>query len=362
VTEALSDISKIIAVDIRAVSKRFGTVAALREIGLEIRRGEFLCLLGPSGCGKTTLLRVIAGLETADSGELWIDGENAANQPAHLRPVNTVFQSYALFPHLSVARNVEFGLRMKKVPATERKKRVAAALELLEIGPLSARMPAQLSGGQKQRVALARAIVNEPRVLLLDEPLAALDLRLRHQLQAELKALQQRLGMTFVHVTHDQEEALTLGDRVAVLNHGRIEQLDSPAGLYENPANAFVAEFVGACNLIPVSAPVADGSIWDTSLGKLRVTRKTSEPIAFLGIRPERIHITNEVQSDENCIEAGVESTAYSGAKTVLTLRVANAVMRATNTNCGGVSPFKNGDRVWIRLPPESLLPLPASA
>ncbi len=230
-----------IAIEVQELTRRFGSVTALDRVSLSIRTGEFFSLLGPSGCGKTTLLRILAGLESADSGQVRLEGEDVRHLPAHRRPVNTVFQSYALFPHLNVRDNVAFGLRMKRVAPTEIAARVARVVELVEIASLVERKPDELSGGQKQRVALARAIVNEPRVLLLDEPLAALDLKLRKQLQTELRNLQRRLGITFVYVTHDQDEALALSDRLAVMRDGRVEQLGDAPTLYQRPRTRFVS-------------------------------------------------------------------------------------------------------------------------
>lgn len=231
------------------VRKTFGDVVAVDDVSVTIAPGEFFSVLGPSGSGKTTVLRLIAGFEQADSGSIWLGGEDVTRTPAFERDVNTVFQDYALFPHLSVLDNVEFGLKVKGVGRGDRRVKAESALDLVQMAHLARRSPSQLSGGQRQRVALARAIVNEPRVLLLDEPLGALDLKLREDMQVELKNLQRRLGITFVYVTHDQGEALSMSDRVAVFNNGRIEQLGSPTGIYNSPASAFVADFVGSVNL-----------------------------------------------------------------------------------------------------------------
>jgi putative spermidine/putrescine transport system ATP-binding protein len=235
---------------LRGLVKRYGDLAAVDGIDLDVRRGEFFTLLGPSGSGKTTTLRLIAGFERPDAGTVELAGTDVSDRPPFTRDVNTVFQDYALFPHMSVARNVEYGLRVRKVPTTERRRRVADALEMVRLPDLGARRPAQLSGGQRQRVALARAIVNRPQVLLLDEPLGALDLKLRQEMQVELKRIQQEVGITFVYVTHDQEEALTMSDRLAVFNHGRIEQVGAPADVYERPESEFIAGFVGVSNVI----------------------------------------------------------------------------------------------------------------
>ncbi len=238
--------------DIRlvAVRKTFGDVVAVDSIDLEVPRGEFFTMLGPSGSGKTTTLRLIAGFERPDSGQILLAGVDMADKPPYDRDVNTVFQDYALFPHMTVAENVEYGLRVKRVPKEERRTRVAEALETVRLPQFGGRKPTQLSGGQRQRVALARALVNRPRVLLLDEPLGALDLKLREEMQIELKRIQQDVGITFVYVTHDQDEALTMSDRIAVFSHGRIDQVGTPVEVYERPATEFVAGFVGVSNML----------------------------------------------------------------------------------------------------------------
>ena len=239
-------------IDIRIVGvrKRYGEVAAVDGVDLDVARGEFFTMLGPSGSGKTTTLRMIAGFERPDEGRIELGGTDVSRRPPFDRPVNTVFQDYALFPHMTVQQNVEYGLRVRKVARSERRAKASEALARVRLEGYGARKPGQLSGGQRQRVALARAIVNTPRALLLDEPLGALDLKLRQELQIELKQLQQELGMTFVYVTHDQEEALTMSDRIAVFNHGRIEQVGSPAEMYEHPATTFVAGFIGTSNIL----------------------------------------------------------------------------------------------------------------
>jgi putative spermidine/putrescine transport system ATP-binding protein len=241
---------RVPAVELRGVSKYFGEVAAVEKVDLAIEQGEFFSLLGPSGSGKTTALRMIAGFESPTSGTVLLMGHDVTGLPPYDRDVNTVFQDYALFPHMTVAANVDYGLMVKKVPSRERKSRVEEALRMVRLQGFERRKPAELSGGQRQRVALARALVNQPAVLLLDEPLGALDLKLRQQMQIELKAIQRRVGLTFVYVTHDQEEALTMSHRLAVLNEGRIEQVGPPADVYERPASRFVAGFVGISNFV----------------------------------------------------------------------------------------------------------------
>ncbi|HEX4655863.1 MAG TPA: ABC transporter ATP-binding protein [Streptosporangiaceae bacterium] len=238
------------AVHVAGLRKRYGSVVAVDAIELSVRSGEFFTLLGPSGSGKTTLLRLIAGFERPDAGRVVLSGVDVTQVPPYARNVNTVFQDYALFPHMTVWRNIEYGLRVRRVPKAERREKVGRALEMVRLPGLGSRKPAQLSGGQRQRVALARAIVNEPGVLLLDEPLGALDLKLRQEMQLELLRVQREVGVTFVYVTHDQEEALTMSDRIAVLNHGSIEQIGTPVDVYERPRTAFVAGFIGVSNLI----------------------------------------------------------------------------------------------------------------
>jgi putative spermidine/putrescine transport system ATP-binding protein len=276
---------------LRALVKRYGDVAAVDGIELDVARGEFFTLLGPSGSGKTTTLRMIAGFERPDAGTIELAGTDVSDRPPFARDVNTVFQDYALFPHLSVADNVGYGLRVRKVPREERRRRVDEALEMVRLPGLGARRPAQLSGGQRQRVALARAIVNRPQVLLLDEPLGALDLKLRLEMQVELKRIQHEVGISFVYVTHDQEEALTMSDRLAVFNHGRIEQVGAPAEVYEQPASEFVAGFVGTSNVL--------------ERGGRRFT-----------IRPEKVRLL-EGPHDGLHTEAGVvRDVAYAGMVT----------------------------------------------
>src|SRR2546421_532428 len=245
----------------REVTKRHGTTVAVDHLSLSIRKGEFFAILGPSGSGKTTTLRLLAGFEQPDAGEISIEGQPMQGVPPNHRPVNLVFQNYALFPHMTVAQNVAFGLEMKGLPSTEIGPRVAEALEMVRLVGKQDRLPSQLSGGEQQRVALARALVNRPAVLLLDEPLGALDLKLRKNLQVELKRIQEEVGITFIYVTHDQEEALTMSDRIAVMNHGVVEQVDIPETVYDSPRTTFVAGFIGVSNLMPgVAGPVSGGA------------------------------------------------------------------------------------------------------
>ncbi len=345
-------------VELRNVTRRFRDVTALDAITLDIARGEFFSLLGPSGCGKTTLLRIVAGLDFPDTGDVRLNGEEALAIPAHQRPVNTVFQSYALFPHMTVRENVAFGLRMKKLPRVEIDNRVAKGMELTRISELALRHPSQISGGQKQRVALARALVNEPEVLLLDEPLGAHDQKLRKELQQELRALQRRTGVTFIYVTHDQDEALSMSDRIAVMDRGRIIQLGSPSELYEKPRNRFVAQFLGGCNLLRARVQHRnDGHIIaHTAIGELRVSTTDPRDEFTLAIRPEKIHCTTNHAI--NCFTAEIMDITYTGAETRGAARVGGETLTVTIVNVPGTKALNVGERVQISLPSESLIVL----
>ena len=286
------------AVELRDVGKRFGAVVALDRVDLVIRKGEFFSLLGPSGCGKTTTLNLIGGFETASRGTILIDGQPMGDTPSHARPVNTVFQSYALFPHMSVADNVGFGLRMKKVARPERRRAVQEMLRLVSLEGFEERRPGQLSGGQRQRVALARALINHPSVLLLDEPLGALDLKLRKQMQAELTRLQRRVGITFVYVTHDQDEAMSMSDRIAVMDRGRVLQVGTPAEIYRDPAGRFVMEFIGSPNVFAGRVErLRDGEA-DVAIPGVGAVRARHEGGLGIGaaaavlVRPERVRLS----------------------------------------------------------------------
>ena len=300
---------KSIAVSFRAVSRHYGAVKAVDEVSFDILDGEFFAMLGPSGSGKTTCLRLIAGFEQPTAGAVSIHGKDMAGVPPYDRDVNTVFQDYALFPHMSVAENVAYGLMIKKVSAAERTRRAEEMLAMVKLGGFGGRKPSQLSGGQRQRVALARALVNHPSVLLLDEPLGALDLKLREQMQVELKAIQRQVGITFIYVTHDQGEALSMSDRVAVFNHGKVEQMASPAELYEHPKTEFVAGFVGVSNLLPASVAQA----------------LTGTPRAC-SIRPEKIHLAPAgAGAPDTALRADgtVDSILYLGANTRFDIKLA---------------------------------------
>jgi spermidine/putrescine transport system ATP-binding protein len=306
-------------VDVCNVTKRFGAVTAVDSVSLGVRPGEFLTLLGPSGCGKTTLLRMIAGFESPDQGRVVLGGKDVTDLPPYRRDVTTVFQHYALFPHLNVFDNVAFGLERRRVPREQIRKRAGDALDLVKLGGLDERRPSELSGGQKQRVALARALVLEPRVLLLDEPLAALDLKLRKQMQIELKSLQQRVGISFVYVTHDQEEALTMSDRVAVMNAGRVEQIGLPQEIYESPATEFVAGFIGVSNILEGTVESVRGHLTTIKLDtlKLRARGNQSSPgdRVRVMLRPEKLSLSTEAASDEALI-GKIESAVYLGEST----------------------------------------------
>jgi spermidine/putrescine transport system ATP-binding protein len=317
-------------VTIEGASKSYGTFIALNDINIDIAAGEFVTLLGPSGCGKTTTLRLIGGFETADRGRITIAGEDVTELPPYRRNVNTVFQDYALFPHMSVAENVAYGLtvRANRRPRAEREKRVAEVLELVGLSDKASRMPQQLSGGQRQRVAMARALVREPKVLLLDEPLSALDVKLREAMQVELKHLHKKLGITFLMVTHDQQEALVLSDRIAVMRGGSIAQIGSPSELYDRPATPYIADFIGAANLLPATGDGQDGE-------RVRVRLTNGTPVvgclisgarlgdgaaAHVAIRPERLGF--EPSEGASALQATVSALLFHGGKFQLEARI----------------------------------------
>jgi len=314
------------------VTKRFGDTTAVRDLSLDIERGEFFTLLGPSGCGKTTTLRMIAGFEEPTAGAVLLDGEDVTGLPAFKRPTNTVFQSYALFPHLSVERNVAFGLERKKVARTEVRTRVGEELDRVGLAGEAKRKPSQLSGGQQQRVALARALVNRPAVLLLDEPLGALDLKLRKQLQIELKRIQREVGITFIYVTHDQEEALTMSDRIAVINRGVIEQIDAPETVYEHPRTSFVAGFIGVSNLMPGEVVSVNGAGARLQLDAGPTVTTAESGGATIGerchavVRPEKLELRplGDGAAPGEAVEAQVESSLYLGTATQVIVTLAD--------------------------------------
>lgn len=333
---------------VRGISKSFGNVNALIDTSIEIKPGEFFTLLGPSGCGKTTMMRIIAGLEMSDTGSILLGGKDISRLPANKRNVNTVFQSYALFPHLSVFENVAFGLRSRKVGNVEVTQRVTEALSMVELGGMAERLPHQMSGGQRQRVALARALVNKPEVLLLDEPMSALDAKLRAQVQVELKHLHRRLGQTFILVTHDQNEALVVSDRIAVMNKGQIIQRGTPEVVYEQPNCRFVAEFLGAANLIPATR-VNNGV--KTKFGTLQVEKEIPWQEGTLALRPEWIEIHTS-QPQLNGIKARIQDIIYLGSHIELLF---DDGFRLSSETCRR---FTRGEEIWLALPPERLVVL----
>jgi len=322
------------AIRVRDLTRKFGTVVAVDHVDLDVRDGEFLTLLGPSGSGKTTVLRMIAGFERPDAGTIELNGVDVTSIPPNGRDVNTVFQDYALFPHMTVLQNVEYGLRVRKVPSAERTARAVEALAAVQLPDYGDRKPAQLSGGQRQRVALARALVNRPRVLLLDEPLGALDLKLREQMQVELKDLQRQVGITFIFVTHDQDEALTMSDRIAVFNEGRITQLGTPQEIYEHPATPFVAGFVGVSNLL-------EGA----------VAREVLQRTGVWSIRPEKIRVEPRSASLATGFRGApgiVRESIYAGMSTrILVDLEAGGSLTAIHQNTGAHAPAR-GDQVLL--------------
>lgn len=358
------------AVELNAVAKRFGGVVAVDDVTLTVRSGEFLTLLGPSGCGKTTLLRLIAGFEQPDAGSVWLAGRDVTRLPPYHRDVNQVFQSHALFPHLSVRDNIAFGLRMQRLPKAEIAARVAESVELVSLGGCEDRRPHQLSGGQRQRVGLARALAPRPAVLLLDEPLSALDARLRQTMQLELKRLQRRLGTTFVFVTHDQEEALTMSDRIALINRGRIEQLGEVHEIYHRPATAFAADFIGQANLLTAElAAGPDGRLRARLAGGLALelsagTSPRGTTRALIAIRPEKLHLSKAPLGGVNCFAATVDEEVFKGAidRFVLTASDGTRLFAVAGNESAIREPIHAGDRVWVAVHADDIVVLPESA
>jgi spermidine/putrescine transport system ATP-binding protein len=353
---------------LEGLKKSFDDVVAVHELDLHMPPGEFFTMLGPSGCGKTTTLRMIAGFERPSGGRILLDGVDVAQVPPHKRNVNTVFQSYALFPHLDVASNVAFGLKYQRLTKEERRRRVAEALDLVQLGEFGRRRPTQLSGGQQQRVALARALVLKPRVLLLDEPLGALDARLRKNLQVELKALQSDVGITFVFVTHDQDEALTMSDRLAVMNAGRVEQAGSPREVYEEPTTVFVADFLGASNLFVAEAVGPDANGCSLRIGD-RSFRACQGDTAARGlvramIRPERIAFEPHGATGENRLPGLVERSIFHGGLHEVHVRILGGdLLKATfaNDRESGPEGLEAGMAVTVHLPADALRVLRSS-
>jgi spermidine/putrescine transport system ATP-binding protein len=347
------------AVELINISKRFGDFSAVDDLSLTVGENRFFALLGPSGCGKTTTLRMIGGFEEPTEGKIWLHGEDVTGRKPYKRPVNTVFQSYALFPHLSVAENVAFGLRRRRVDEAEVKKRVGETLELVQLGGRGHQRPRQLSGGQQQRVALARALINHPRVLLLDEPLGALDLKLRKEMQIELKRIQQEVGITFIHVTHDQEEAMTMADTIAVMNGGKIERMGAPTEIYEDPRTAFVANFLGASNMMTVE--VIDPEAGTASLNggtPIRLDRgrfSAASRTARVGVRPEKLRLStpDDPVHPPNQLSGIVTDASFIGVSTHYLVSTEKAGVVAVMAQNFGERLFHPGDRVTVGWYPE---------
>jgi spermidine/putrescine transport system ATP-binding protein len=363
------------AVEMRDVVKKFVTpegneIAAVDHVTMQIRNGEFFSMLGSSGCGKTTSLRMIAGFEWPTEGEVYIEGKPMGHTPPFQRNVNTVFQSYALFQHMTVYENVAFGLEMEGVSKAEIAKRVGHALEMVQLTGMDRRKPRQLSGGQQQRVALARALVKTPDVLLLDEPLGALDLKLRKEMQLELKALQQQLGITFIYVTHDQEEALTMSDRIAVMSKGVIQQIGTPVEIYERPANRFVADFIGESNFFEgtiKSLSKNEAKVFVPALNSEIVGMPVSNGLVrgedvVVSIRPEKVRITEKPALNQNSLRAKIKSSVYIGSDTHVYLDVQGVIVKSWELNMiSRLDPksfYTVGQEVWLMLMPENTLVL----
>jgi spermidine/putrescine transport system ATP-binding protein len=350
------------SVALRGLTKYFDDLAAVDAIDLTVAGGEFFSLLGPSGCGKTTTLRLIAGFERPTAGEILLDGVNLAAVPPERRNVNTVFQSYALFPHLNVIDNVAFGMRYQRVDRRECERRAREALELVELQKLAKRRPHQLSGGQQQRVALARALVLNPAVLLLDEPLGALDAKIRRQLRLELKSLQEEVGTTFIFVTHDQEEALSMSDRLAVMNDGRIDQIGTPREVYESPATLFVADFLGVANTMSVEAVGAAAGGCSVRVGEFVLEAGCGDldarGDATVVVRPERLEVRGAgADAKPNCLPGMVDRTVFVGSNLQVMVRLATgALLQASVPNEGeGFDQHDQGSPVSVHIPPDAL-------
>ena len=343
------------------LEKYYGDNLAVAGIDLDVRDGEFLTLLGPSGCGKTTTLGLVAGFFPPSAGEVWIAGRAITALPPFRRDIGVVFQDYALFPHLSVAQNIAFGLRMRNVAKAEITRRVAEAIALVQLGGLDERRPHELSGGQRQRVALARALVIRPKILLLDEPLSNLDLKLREEMRLEIAELQRRLAITTIFVTHDQSEALVMSDRIAVMNAGRIEQIGTPADIYERPASRFVAEFIGRMNLFPGRLDAGKVIVAGASLA-LAIPPDARETV-LVAVRPERAGIAREAPKGLLAAHGRIVQVLYLGATREIRMQLEDGTRATVETaNMGGAAPFAPGDMAWFYAPPEACLLLPERA
>jgi putrescine transport system ATP-binding protein len=359
-------------VEFRGVTRRFGEVTAVRDLSLSLYRREFFALLGPSGCGKTTLMRMLAGFETPDEGAILLDGQDITRVPPHLRPVNMMFQSYALFPHLSVAGNIAYGLKREGLPRAEIDRRVAEMLELVKLAGLGGRKPHQLSGGQRQRVALARSLAKRPKLLLLDEPMAALDKKLREQTQFELMDLQSELGLTFMVVTHDQDEAMTMADRMAVMDHGKLVQIGPPDLIYEAPASRHVAEFVGDINIFEGRAEAIAGQLVQAQVPFVGTVELDEEAPSLkpgdalvIGIRPEKIEITHDEPGQAvNKVAGEIWDIGYLGDFTMIQVMVGGdggklVKVALANRTRRLARPFAWEDKVWLCWDVEAGLVLP---
>ncbi len=363
------------AIELRDVVKKFITpegnqIAAVDHVTMQIKNGEFFSMLGSSGCGKTTSLRMIAGFEWPTEGEVFIDGEAQGHKPPFLRPVNTVFQNYALFQHMTVSENIAFGLEMENVEKKEIERRVGQALDMVKLSGMGRRKPKQLSGGQQQRIALARSLVKRPKVLLLDEPLGALDLKLRKEMQLELKSLQQEVGITFIYVTHDQEEALTMSDRIAVMSLGKVRQMGTAVEIYERPTSRFVADFIGESNFLDgkVKSIKGDQAVvnipaWGEDLAGIVTCKVKVGDDVSVSIRPEKVRLTDKQGIKENSLEGVVTTSTYIGSDTHVYLDIRGLRFKVWEQNrISTLDPrayYLNGQKVWVTLLPENTLVLP---
>lgn len=349
-----------IVLELKGIEKRFGNAPVLRGISLQAAKGEFITFLGSSGCGKTTTLRIIAGLETPDAGEVFINGECVNGLAPEKRSVNTVFQNYALFPHMNVYDNIAYGLKIKRKPKSEIQKKVAEALELIQLNGYEKRMPSELSGGQKQRIAIARAIVNNPQVLLLDEPLGALDLQLRRQMQAELKKLQKQLGITFIYITHDQEEAINMSSRIAVMRGGRLEQVGTPDEIYNHPQTSYVAQFVGNANILRGKLKEAEDGLFRAELAGEQTMLRLSDACKqdaltaggriALAIRSESVEFSAEKR--ENSLSAAVLEKSFAGGMLRMVLALSDGSQMIASRH-GIDAPYEPGERLYCVWKPE---------